>query len=239
MREEVGARATVEHRSRDIDGFPGEVADRGYLAAGAVVQNINRYRIHLIRHGATAGTRDGLLYGKSDIPLLPEGAEALRALAADGIYPDPDGCAFFSSGMLRAIESLEAIYGARAHTYIEELREFDCGVFEMRSHAELSELDDYKNWIADKNGETPAPGGESFAAFRRRVAVGVARLFASYRDGRAARDSIVVCHGGVISMMMDRLFPGVHDNPFRWTPDPGRGYSVTINDGTVEGYVSL
>jgi alpha-ribazole phosphatase len=202
-------------------------------------QDSDKCFIHLIRHGATAGTRDRLLYGKSDIPLLPEGAEALRTLAADGIYPDPDGCAFFSSGMLRAIESLEAIYGVRAHTYIEELQEFDCGVFEMRSHEELSQIEAYRRWIADKNGETPAPGGESFAAFRRRVAVGVARLFAPYRDGRAACDSIVVCHGGVISMMMDRLFPGVHDNPFRWTPDPGRGYSVTINAGTVEDYISL
>ncbi|MDR1572989.1 MAG: histidine phosphatase family protein [Clostridiales Family XIII bacterium] len=209
------------------------------MRESAPAQDSGRYQIHLIRHGATAGTRDGLLYGKSNIPLLPEGAEALRAFAADGVYPDPAGCAFFSSGMLRAVESLEAIYGARAHAYIEELQEFDCGVFEMRPYGELSQSETYKRWIADKNGETPAPGGESFAAFRRRVAAGAARLLAPYRDGRATHDSIVVCHGGVISMMMDRFFPGVHDNPFRWTPDPGRGYSVTVNGGTAEGYIGL
>jgi broad specificity phosphatase PhoE len=209
------------------------------MRKSAPAQNPNRRRIHLIRHGATAGTRDGLLYGKSDIPLLPEGAEALRALVADGIYPDPDGCAFFSSGMLRAVESLEAIYGMRAHVRIEELREFDCGIFEMRPYEELSQLETYRRWVADKNGETPAPGGESFAAFRRRVAAGAARLLAPHGDGNAARDSIVLCHGGVISMMMDWFFPGVHDNPFRWTPDPGRGYSVTVNGGTAEGYIGL
>jgi alpha-ribazole phosphatase len=196
-----------------------------------------RNRIHLIRHGFTEGTRDKLLYGKSDIPLLPEGAAALKELAAAGIYPDPDGCAFFSSGMLRAVESLEAIYGARAHTHIAELREFDCGAFEMRPYTELSRSEAYKAWIADKNGATPAlGGGESFAAFRRRVVVGVTRLLARYRDGNAAPDSIVVCHGGVISMLMDHLFPGVHDNPFKWTPDPGHGYSVMIDNGTAEGY---
>jgi broad specificity phosphatase PhoE len=192
-------------------------------------------RIHLIRHGATAGTRDGLLYGSSDIPLLPEGAEALKALAADGIYPAPDGCALFSSGMLRAVESLEAIYGARAHAHIEELREFDCGIFEMRPYAELSQSETYRRWIADKNGATPAPGGESFAAFRRRVTAGAARVLAQYSEKGAALDSIVVCHGGVISMMMDHLFPGVHDKPFKWTPDPGHGYSVAI-DGTARSY---
>jgi broad specificity phosphatase PhoE len=202
-------------------------------------QSCGRHSIHLIRHGATMGTRDGLLYGKSDIPLLSEGAEELRALAADGIYPDPEGCALFSSGMLRAVESLEVIYGARAHTHIEELCEFDCGVFEMQPYGELSQSEAYRLWIADKNGETPAPGGESFAAFRRRVAAGVARLLAPYRDGSAARDSIVVCHGGVISMMMDRFFPGVHDNPFRWVPDTGRGYSVIVNGGTAEDYIGL
>ncbi|MDR2354653.1 MAG: histidine phosphatase family protein, partial [Clostridiales Family XIII bacterium] len=88
-----------------------------------------RSSIHLIRHGITEGVRNGLLYGRSDIPLLPEGAAALRELAAAGIYPDPAGCVFFSSGMLRAVESLEVIYGTRAHTQVEELREFDCGVF--------------------------------------------------------------------------------------------------------------
>jgi broad specificity phosphatase PhoE len=198
-----------------------------------------RNRIHLIRHGFTEGTRDKLLYGKSDIPLLPEGAAALKELAATGIYPDPDGCALFSSGMLRAVESLEAIYGACAHTHMAELREFDCGIFEMRPYTELSQSEAYKAWIADKNGETSAPGGESFAAFRRRVTAGVARLLARYRNGDAALDSIVVCHGGVISMLMDHLFPGVHDNPFKWTPDPGHGYSVTIDNGTAEAYVGF
>ncbi|MDR2088792.1 MAG: phosphoglycerate mutase family protein [Clostridiales Family XIII bacterium] len=194
-----------------------------------------KHCVHLIRHGATAGTRDGLLYGSSDIPLLPEGAEALRELAVAGIYPDPDGCALFSSGMLRAVESLTAIYGARAHAHIEELREFDCGSFEMRPYAELSQLEAYKRWVADKNGSTPAPGGESFAAFRRRVTAGAARLFAQ----DAPPDSIVVCHGGVISMLMDHLFPGVHDNPFKWTPDPGHGYSVTIDSGTAMRYIAF
>ncbi|MDR2132708.1 MAG: phosphoglycerate mutase family protein [Clostridiales Family XIII bacterium] len=193
-------------------------------------------RIHLIRHGATAGTRDGLLYGNSDIPLLPSGAEALKELAAAGIYPDPDGCDFFSSGMLRAVESLEAIYGARAHTRMDELREFDCGVFEMRPHAEISGLETYRLWIADKNGETPAPGGESFAAFRRRVVAGASRLLSMYAGGEKARDGIVLCHGGVISMFMDHLFPGVHDNPFKWTPDPGHGYSLFIVSGKATHY---
>jgi broad specificity phosphatase PhoE len=196
-------------------------------------------RIHLIRHGVTEGTRDGLLYGKSDIPLLPEGAAALKDLAAAGIYPDPDGCAFFSSGMRRAVESLEAIYGARAHTRIAELQEFDCGAFEMRHHTELSQSEAYNAWVADKNGSTPAPGGESFAAFRRRVIAGATRLLAQYRDGGATFDSIVVCHGGVISMLMDHLFPGVHDNPFRGTPEPGHGYTLTIGGGTAEDYAGF
>jgi broad specificity phosphatase PhoE len=171
--------------------------------------------------------------------LLPEGAEALRGLAADGVYPDPADCAFFSSGMQRANESLEAIYGARAYALIEELCEFDCGAFEMRPYTELVQLDEYMRWIADKNGSTPAPGGESFAAFRLRVIAGAARLLERYRLAGAVSDSIVVCHGGVISMLMDHFFPGVHDNPFKWTPDPGHGYSITIHGGAAESYTGF
>jgi hypothetical protein len=40
-------------------------------------------------------------------------------------------------------------------------------------------------------------------------------------------------------MLMDHLFPGVHDNPFKWTPDPGHGYSVTIDNGDAEGYTGF
>jgi alpha-ribazole phosphatase len=195
-------------------------------------------RIHLIRHGATEGTRDKLLYGSSDIPLLPEGAEALRALADGGVYPDPAGCMFFSSGMLRANQSMDVIYGERGCEHIDELREFDCGDFEMRHYTELVLLDEYKNWVTDKNGSIPAPGGESFAAFRLRVRAGAVRLLERYRGGMAL-DSIVMCHGGVISMMMDGFFPGTHDNPMRWTPEPGHGYSVTVSGGAPTDYLKF
>jgi alpha-ribazole phosphatase len=195
--------------------------------------------IHLIRHGVTEGTRDRLLYGKSDIPLLPEGADALKALAAEGVYPAPEGCEFFSSGMRRANQSLDVIYGEIEREHIEELREFDCGVFEMRSYKELAQLDEYKRWAADVGGSVPPPGGESFAVFRLRVKAGAERLLAPYRAGSASADSIVVCHGGVIAMMMDGFFPGLHEHPFKWVPNPGHGYSVTIRDGTDERYVGF
>jgi alpha-ribazole phosphatase len=195
--------------------------------------------LHLIRHGFTEGTRDRLLYGKSDIPLLPEGAEALKALAAEGIYPAPAGCAFFSSGMKRANQSLDVIYGEREREHIEELREFDCGIFEMRPYKELVQLSEYRLWIMDDEDSAPPPGGESVAAFKLRVKAGAERLLAPYRAGSASADSIVVCHGGVIAMMMDWFFPGLRENPFKWVPDPGHGYSVTISGGTAEGYVGF
>ena len=39
-------------------------------------------KLTLIRHGITEGNARRLYYGAADIPLLPEGEEALRRLAA-------------------------------------------------------------------------------------------------------------------------------------------------------------
>ena len=45
--------------------------------------------------------------------------------------------------------------------------------------------------------------------------------------------SIVVCHGGTISAVMQDIFPGEKDNFYQWIPDPGHGYILTLEDGKV------
>jgi alpha-ribazole phosphatase len=180
-----------------------------------------------------------VFYGSSDIPLLPEGADELRRLAAEGIYPPPGGCRFYVSGMLRTRESLRVLFGERECECIEEFREFDFGDFEMMGWEALEGRADFRNWFDDKSGETEAPGGESMRLFRERVERGAKRLLDRYKGGAEARDSIVICHGGVISAFMQHCFPGIHKNLMRWTPEPGRGYSVTLLGGTPESYTEI
>ena len=68
-------------------------------------------RLVLLRHGRTEGTERHLYYGATDLPLLEDGVQDLQLAAARGVYPSPDGFTFVTSGMLRANQTLRAIYG--------------------------------------------------------------------------------------------------------------------------------
>lgn len=59
-------------------------------------------RIALIRHGATAWNAEGRIQGRADMPLSPEGRAELRAL---GPPPELDGAVWFSSPLMRAVET--------------------------------------------------------------------------------------------------------------------------------------
>lgn len=54
-------------------------------------------KLTLIRHGLTEGNIRRLYYGAMDLPLLPDGIEALHALRDGGGYPEAER--YFTSGM--------------------------------------------------------------------------------------------------------------------------------------------
>ena len=94
-------------------------------------------RLVLLRHGRTEGTERHLYYGATDLPLLEDGVQNLQLAAARGVYPSPDGFTFVTSGMLRANQTLRAIYGDVPFSVIDDLREVNFGIFEMKSYEEL------------------------------------------------------------------------------------------------------
>ena len=94
-------------------------------------------RLVLLRHGRTEGTERHLYYGATDLPLLEDGVQDLQLAAARGVYPSPDGFTFVTSGMLRANQTLRAIYGDVPFSVIGDLREVNFGIFEMKSYEDL------------------------------------------------------------------------------------------------------
>ena len=60
-------------------------------------------KLTLIRHGLTEGNIRRLYYGAMDLPLLPDGIEALHALRDGGGYPEAEQ--YFTSGMTRTARS--------------------------------------------------------------------------------------------------------------------------------------
>ena len=200
-------------------------------------------QIHLIRHGITVGNKNKLFYGASDIELAEDGIDELLQQAADGLYPLDENGDFYTSGMKRTEHTLEMIYGEREHEIIPEFREVNCGIYEMKSFKDLKGNADFEAWMGDATGSTVPEGGESILQFSERVQIGwklltgkhqLKELSVRHKGGPAT--STVVCHGGVICAILHENFPEVHDNFFKWMPDPGHGYTLTMEDGNIIKY---
>ena len=205
-------------------------------------------KIHLIRHGTTEGVKARVYYGSTDLPLTNEGIDLISGLAAAGTYPKADGAYLYTTGLLRTEQTFFLIYGCRDHLAVPELREYDFGEFEMKTHNQLIENADYQSWIGDADGITPCPSGESRSDFSNRITKGFTEILEKHKgersfdgESRGAENpgsegfdgnSIVVCHGGVISQIMRFCFPDSEKNLFQWVPDPGRGYTIHIDGAT-------
>ena len=121
------------------------------------------------------------------------------------------------------VVTAEEVVDREPDLIIEELKELNHGVFEMKSHDELMHDPGYQRWIGDIHNEAP-PGGESRTAFEKRVKAGLDNLLCIEADS-----IVVVSHGGVIVSIMERLFPGQR-NFYQWQPRNGRGYTLDISN---------
>ena len=196
--------------------------------------------IHLIRHGTTEANKDRKYYGSTDIPLANEGVDLITELAIAGIYPKAGGAKLYTTGLMRTEQTFFLIYGCKEHNAVPELQEYKFGEFEMKTHEELEDNPAYQAWIEDKEGLTPCPGGESPVDFRKRIGAGFAKLLEDHnKTENQGRNTILVCHGGVISLIMGTCFPKIDKNIFQWQPEPGRGYSIHISEGEPVSYADI
>ena len=205
-------------------------------------------QLHLIRHGKTEANQLQLYCGASDPPLSADGITELQNLKKQDIFPKQADL-FFTSGMKRAEQTLDILYGPVPRQTIPQLSEYNFGEFEMKSHDELEPLTDYQNWIFDDSGQTPCPGGESRQDFNLRISEGFEilcdKVLKQLQPEAAApkaqtpvnnniqqKSALIVCHGGVIIQIMENLFPNKR-NFYEWLPQPGRGYTLS---GTSTGF---
>lgn len=153
--------------------------------------------------------------GATDVPLSENGRLALIQRA--GMYPEAS--LFFTSGMLRARQTLEILYGPVESIMIPSLGEYRFGTFEGRSHEDLDANEPlYREWLKPGQMDIVCPGGESMRTFEARVTEGFRALLAHEWEGRA----VLVSHGGAIGCVM-RVFAtggepvGVAQNGCGWT----------------------
>lgn len=129
--------------------------------------------------GAPRAPSRHLYYGATDLPLLEDGVQDLKLAAARGVYPSPDGFTFVTSGMLRANQTLRAIYGDVPFSGIDDLREVNFGIFEMKSYEDLKTDPVYQDCLAGDWFRNVPPGGESFADSEARSCGGLDELLSA------------------------------------------------------------
>lgn len=182
-------------------------------------------KLTLLRHSITRANLEWLYCGTSDLPLAPEGVQTATELAQRGAYPDLTGVALYTSGMLRAEQTFQLLFGARSHGVLPGFREMAFGDFELCSYEQLKETPAYQTWISGDNEANPCPGGESGQQMAARVQQAAQALV------EQGEDALVVCHGGPIAALMAHWFPEEGKSRYQWQPSACRGYEVQFEEG--------
>ena len=208
-------------------------------------------KIILLRHGITEGNKKRWYYGKTDLPLLPEGIETLQKLKEGGLYPElPDDALCFTTGLGRTAETFRVLFGDREFEKIKDLREINFGVCECKTYDELKDDPYFNAWAYDEEGDYELPEGESKNQFRERVARGFNYILERHNAHVLERGSahgegdnenapenpattVVICHGGVIAEILQSLFPEERTSIWDWMPEPGCGYVLDVIDGEI------
>jgi probable phosphoglycerate mutase len=139
--------------------------------------------VWVVRHGETPRSRDRLIAGWADIPLTPRGREQARQLRPVLEATRFDGV--WSSDLARAVETARLAWGEPQQE--RRIREMNFGALEGLPWATLDPL---VRSAIERFEDFTAPGGESVAGLRARVA----EFLGSLPPGR----HLVFTHSGVV-----------------------------------------
>ena len=179
-------------------------------------------KLTLLRHGQTEGSLKDLYYGAADLPVLPQSLAELSSCREK--YPTAER--YYTSGLLRTEQTLQALYGPVAHKKLLGLREMDFGDFEMKSYEQLKDDPAYQKWIEDVE-HNPCPGGESAPIVLRRSLAAMETVL----SGKG--DAVCIIHGGITSGLMMHWFGG---DRYSYLVKPGQGYQITFDERTPVSY---
>lgn len=170
-------------------------------------------RLHFLRHGQTAMSRENVFCGRGRDPRLTGEGEAMAeafaaangALAWRGVYASP---------LQRAIQTATPLARARALDIASRdgLAEIDYGVWDGLSAEAVDRAhhDDYVRWSADPAWNPPT-GGETATALAQRMTEVVEEIRGAHADG----DVLVVSHKASIRVALCALL-GVDVGRFRY-----------------------
>jgi len=182
----------------------------------------------MIRHAKTEANELMMFSGKTDVPITENGKALLGQKIAKNLFTPTE--LYYTSGMLRAMQTLEAIFGSVEYTPVASLAEYDFGDFEMKPNSELMQLQSYLDWRRDETGDLACPNGESKNAFRERVIAGYHWILDD-ASRKAAKSLTLVAHGGSISELYRYILNDYESHRFEVMPRHGEGYRFWADKG--------
>lgn len=180
------------------------------------------YQIHLIRHGQTEGNRKGQYIGSTDCLLSEPGKEELRRLREARPYPEAE--VYYTSPLLRCVQSMHLLYPGVDCLEVPGLREMDFGQWEGKTAEGLAGDPLFAQWL--EGADVAPPGGESSRQFSQRVCATFEFLVEGMlRSG--TRSAVVMAHGGVIMTIL-AAYGLPRAKFYDWLVENGHGYSMRI-----------
>lgn len=183
---------------------------------------MKKINLYLLRHGMTLANEKKLYCGFTDLPLSKKGREELALLKEKINYPEAED--YFTSGALRANETIGILYGNKEFKEVKGFFEYNFGNFEMKSYEDLRDNKDYINWITDESFNFKCPGGESKSEYRKRIKEEFVSFINKIKDYNSA---LLISHGGTIGTILEEFYDSTK-NFYEWQPSYGRGYNLEI-----------
>lgn len=170
--------------------------------------------IYVIRHGETNANRDGLLQGRSDMPLNESGL-ALAAVTGRGLRGVRfDAC--ISSPLIRTMQTAEAVLRESGNPDVSietepRIMEINMGSWEGKKfrpgESEIEDPELWKKHFTDPFHFTGAPNGESIPEVCERTQAFLRDLF-QRDDGKTY---LVSTHGCALRAMLNALYDDPSD----------------------------
>ena len=161
-------------------------------------------KLLLVRHGQSTWNAQGRLQGWADPPLDDTGQEQALKLARRLAAEEKNVSAIYSSPLLRARQTAEAIgltLGLTVQTD-DRLKENDVGRLAGLTGAEIEAR--FPEWVAARRASVewaPPPGGEDRDAFVSRAVAVMCDIVAHHPDQTVA----IVSHGGTLGVYLAHL----------------------------------
>lgn len=185
---------------------------------------MKNYYLYLIRHGLTQGNLDGKYIGQTDLSLCPSGAQTIRDLAAQEIYPDVGKV--YSSPLARCLETAEIIYPEQKLMIVDEIEEMNFGEFENKTQQQLQDLPEYTKWLHGGADACP-PQGEKFGDFTLRCIEGLDVIFSDMMRNDIQRAACVTHAGVITNLLAGYGLP--KGRPADFLCGPGEGFEIILS----------